>query len=244
MASECVLTRGMPLFDHPVLDWMSRVHPLVPALFWGTGSATILVVGIDYGVSGHDAALLFFLGCMLWAFTEYCIHRWIFHFQPKTRRTKRFYYYVHEHHHRYQEWDRLLAPPLVSLPIFLLLLLPFYLGIGLPFGIGPMCVVLAGFGAGYLGYDYTHLYTHFATPSSHLGRYLRRCHLQHHFSRPDRWFGVSCPWVDYLMGTHLQRDEQRGAAAVSQYTTFTDADLPPKVRAFERARTRGEDPRA
>jgi sterol desaturase/sphingolipid hydroxylase (fatty acid hydroxylase superfamily) len=236
MSQEVKLQRGMRLFDHPVLDWMSRVNPLLPGIVWGLVVAAFIAYGLADGVAWRNAIWLLAAGYVLWNFAEYVLHRAIFHWRPRGKRMRRIYYYVHEHHHRYQEWDRLLAPPLMSLPIFVLVLAALYLTIAMPFGLGPMSIVFGGFGIGYLIYDYTHLYIHFAKPKTRLGRFLRKCHLQHHFARPDRWFGISCPWIDYLMGTHVARGEEASAKAWKEHEEdgYTFDELPLKVQEFER----------
>jgi hypothetical protein len=238
MSKELKLARGMRLFDNPILDWMSRIHPILPALVWGTLSLGSIVGGFAHGVTWLHALWMLAAGYLLWNFAEYGLHRFVFHWRPRYKLLRRIYYYVHEHHHRYQEWDRLLAPPLMSLPLFALISGVTYLTMGMVLPLGPMCMIMAGFGIGYLVYDYTHLYIHFAKPKTRWGRFLRRCHLQHHFVRPDRWFGISCPWMDYLLGTHLPAGEAlvEPDAAEHDPDAYTDDELPPKVQEFERAR--------
>ena len=240
MSKEIKLPHGMRLFDDPILDWMSRVNPILPALVWGTLSTAAILYGFDHGVTWPHALWMMAAGYLLWNVAEYLLHRWIFHFRPRTKRWRRIYYYVHEHHHRYQEWDRLLAPPLMSLPVFVLVFGLLYLTIGMTVNLAPMFVVLGGFGVGYLVYDYTHLYIHFARPKTAWGRFLRHCHLQHHFARPDRWFGISCPWIDYLMGTHVPRGEvdPRSSGPPHDDDEYTFDELPRKVQEFELARRR------
>jgi len=99
-------------------------------------------------------------------------------------------------HHAYpRDPDRLVLPLVVSLPISILL----FVILTLLFG-APAWPFLGGFAAGYLSYDLIHFYIH----QDHVRgvfKWLRRYHLQHHFSVPDRQFGVSTPIWDYVFRT-------------------------------------------
>jgi len=227
------LDRGIPLFENRLLDWGSRIHPSMPLLFWGPISLGALVIAALsdltwIGFLGWSAA-----GYLCWVATEYSVHRWFFHFRPRTLWLRRWLYLVHEHHHRYLERDRLLAPPLLSLSIGAVFIGSFLATIGPVVGLDAVWAFGGGFGTAYLVYDYTHYRIHFVRPRTRWGRYLRRCHLEHHFRSPDRWFCISWPWFDYLMRTQggdLRRDRTSPHAAAADWD---DESLPPMVRRYE-----------
>ena len=238
------LDRGIRLFRHPILDWGSRVHPALPALFWGplAGGAIIWAAAVERAVwaaLGWAA-----LGFATWLLFEYAIHRWFFHFRPSRPWMQRLFYLVHEHHHRYQERDRLLAPPLLSLPIAAACWGLFYLTIGRWSGLPAVAASFGGFILAYLVYDYTHFYVHFGRPRTRWGRYVRRCHLQHHFSTPDTWYCISWPWVDYLFRTQGGRRRTEGLEAgevpFDVLDSWSEEGLPPMVREHERRRAAEE----
>jgi sterol desaturase/sphingolipid hydroxylase (fatty acid hydroxylase superfamily) len=53
---------------------------------------------------------------------------------------------------------------------------------------------------------------HHAEPKTRLGLTLRRLHLMHHFRDPERGFGVSAPWWDYVFKTgHLRQRRAESA---------------------------------
>jgi len=55
----------------------------------------------------------FFGGILLWSFAEYCLHRFIFHFTPRTQRQKRIAFLMHGvHHAQPRVKTRLVMPPL------------------------------------------------------------------------------------------------------------------------------------
>ena len=120
---------------------------------------------------------------------------------PRNPRLKKIFYPVHQLHHDAQEWDRLVAPLLMSVPIWLAFLWLFWVTLGTPI----VFPFVAGFTIGYLAYDYIHFYTHFGRPRTWIGRGLRRRHLQHHFAAHDRWYGVSSPLWDFVFRTHVPR---------------------------------------
>lgn len=224
--------RGIRLFEHPLLDWGSRVHPALPLLFWGPISLGLIVRALWGSTSAGAVAVSVVVGFFGWFLAEYAIHRWFFHFRPRSLRMRRLFYLVHEHHHRYQERDRLLAPPLMSLAIGGMLALAF-LAVMPWIGVDVMLAFAGGFAAGYLCYDYTHYLIHFARPRTRWGRYVRRCHLEHHFSTPERWFCISIPWVDYLFGTAGLRGPKSSRPEIEPHDLWDDESLPPLVRAYE-----------
>jgi dihydroceramide fatty acyl 2-hydroxylase len=225
---------GIRLFDNPLLDWGSRVHPALPALFWTPLAVVFLVWGAQGLGSAYMTFAWFAAGYIAWIFAEYAIHRWFFHFCPRNAWLRSLLYYVHEHHHRFQERDRLLAPPLLSLSIGAVLVLTLTLTIVPLVGDRALCVLLSGLVTAYLVYDYTHFIIHFTKPRTRWGRYLRRCHLEHHFRAPDRWFCISWPWLDYLFRTHGGQKSTAGHSSERiQFGEWDIQSLPAKVRAYE-----------
>ena len=189
------------LFENPLLERLSRIHPAVPICVWGPAALGSIYLGIRAGMPALRAFSLAAAGLFFWTFTEYLLHRWVFHWQPSNPRLREWFYPVHQLHHEVQEWDRIVAPPLMSLPLAVLLFGVFW------FSIGPPAVFpfFGGFLIGYLAYDYTHYATHFIRPRTWIGKGLRKRHLQHHFACPDRWYGVSSPLWDYVFRTHVPR---------------------------------------
>lgn len=193
--------RGVRVFENDILDWMSRAHPAFPALFWIPGAIAAITWGMMTGTAWYHMLWLVVVGFLTWTFFEYVLHRWIFHFVPESKALRRHYYLVHQIHHEYHEWDRLVAPPMMSVTLGAFFLGLFYLLFG---GHIWMWGFFAGFIFGYLAYDYVHFYTHFGRPKSKTAKMLRRRHMQHHTTYPNRWYGVSSPLWDYIFRTHVQ----------------------------------------
>jgi len=189
------------LYKSDFLEALTRVHPAVPICVWGPISLGLVYLGYYLDLSAARVVTLAIIGGFVWTFTEYWLHRWVFHFEPRNEKLREIFYPVHQLHHDVQEWDRLLAPPMMAVPLTLILMSIFYWILGTP----TVFPFFGGFLIGYLCYDYIHFYTHFVTPSNGLGKGLRKRHLQHHFAGDDIWYGVSSPLWDYVFRTHVPK---------------------------------------
>lgn len=218
--SDSYKKRGVQIFENPVLDWFSRAHPAIPAIIWIPLLTAAMAWGIYRGVVWWHAALLWLAGAFLWTLFEYILHRWIFHFVPENPKRRYSYYLVHQIHHDFDEWDRLVAPPMMSLSLGVIFMTLFWLLLG-PVIMWPL---FSGFIAGYLVYDYSHFFMHFRAPRTNFGKRLRRRHMQHHTAYPDRWFGVSSSFWDYVFRTHVKPGERPAKQAEVEWNrTFDDA---------------------
>ncbi|HXV76631.1 MAG TPA: sterol desaturase family protein [Candidatus Polarisedimenticolaceae bacterium] len=204
MGENAETGRRTRAFASPWLERLSRIHPLVPLCVWAPLAVAAIVAGARAGLSAAAVAGWTAAGLLAWTLTEYVLHRWLFHFEPADPGLRDKLYPVHRLHHDVQEWDRLVAPLLMSVPLAAVFFGLFSLVVGWPSALP----LFGGFVIGYLAYDYIHFYTHFGRPRTRIGRGLRRRHLQHHFACPDRWFGVSSPLWDYVFRTHVPRGSQ------------------------------------
>src|SRR5438045_5335816 len=145
------------MFEIDFMEFFSRVHPVIPLILY------LPVVGYMLYLSLWQRQLpilavvaLFLLGNLLWTLLEYLIHRYIFHYEPKTRIGKRLHYIIHGVHHDYpNDARRLVMPPSVSVPLAFL----FYGMFLLIFGrFAP--AAFAGLVFGYVCYDMLHYATH------------------------------------------------------------------------------------
>jgi len=200
--SRAELLRASPrMFESPLLDRVSRVHPSVPPLLFGPVIIAGIVLGFVGGV-GWSAVWLLPAGYLFWTLSEYFIHRVVFHWEPDNPIGARFHYIAHGVHHEHpNDPMRLVMPPSVSVPLAIVFVGVFYLILGSPdfytFG--------AGFLAGYLVYDMTHYVLHHHTMKSRPGKMLRELHMRHHFQDADTWFGISAPYWDRVFGSTPRR---------------------------------------
>ena len=76
------------MFESPLLDRFTRVHPIVPVLIFAPAIGLLLGHGIAW--LGLGAALAWALGgYVFWTLTEYWLHRVVFHFEPDERASAR-----------------------------------------------------------------------------------------------------------------------------------------------------------
>ncbi len=200
------LSASPPLFENRFLDFFSRIHPAVPALIFGPLIVALLVLGERDGQGGLELVGLACAGLALWTFSEYWLHRKVFHWDPDHPLGHRLHFIIHGVHHDHpNDPMRLVMPPSVSIPLSSLFVLAFWAVLGFPtaFMFG------AGFLAGYLAYDMTHYALHHHTPKSALGKRLRELHMRHHFQDHTTGFGISAPYWDRVFRTYSERRSER-----------------------------------
>jgi sterol desaturase/sphingolipid hydroxylase (fatty acid hydroxylase superfamily) len=195
------------LFKSDLLEFFTHVHPGVVLILWAPVSIYFLVSAITSqptGASPLYIPLSFLTGLFIWNFIEYAGHRFLFHYQARTRSQEQVLFLFHGVHHAQPYCKtRLVMPPAVSLPSAVL----FYGAAHLIFGTvlrSPLWVppLYSGLVAGYLAYDMLHYATHHFPMRRPYLKFLKRYHMQHHFTTPDRRFGVSSPLWDVLFGTY------------------------------------------
>ncbi|MDQ2699978.1 MAG: sterol desaturase family protein [Actinomycetota bacterium] len=192
------LAASPDLFENPVLNFFSRVHPAVPAvifipvivaMYWlaiDAGSGTLAVIGLTVG------------GLVIWTLAEYWLHRLLFHWHPKFKGGDQLNFIIHGVHHDHpNDRMRLVMPPAASLPLAAIFFVAFLLIFGTPAGF----IGFAAFLIGYLIYDYTHYYVHHFVPKSKIGKMVREHHMRHHFQDHRFGYGVSSPAWDYIFRT-------------------------------------------
>jgi 4-hydroxysphinganine ceramide fatty acyl 2-hydroxylase len=186
------------MFESDFMEFFSRVHPVTPLVLYLPVVGYMLYVSVwqrDLSVAAITA--LFLLGVLLWTLLEYLIHRYIFHYEPKTRLGKRLHYVIHGVHHDYpNDARRLVMPPSISVPLAFL----FYGALLLIFWrLTP--AVFAGLVFGYVCYDMLHYATHHFAMKRGVWLWLKQYHLRHHYKDDHVGFGISSPLWDYVFRT-------------------------------------------
>ncbi|MCS6884691.1 MAG: sterol desaturase family protein [Acidobacteriota bacterium] len=178
-------------------DWKQ----FIPVYFFGS-----IVVFISWAawfsqsISLLDAVVLIICGFLSWSFVEYCLHRFIFHYDAKSELGKKFVYYQHLQHHEYpRQLDRLFAKLSTSTPVSALYLLVAYSLLGSWASAGCLYIGLV---IGYFLYEFLHYQAHHMSPKLGILRYLKKYHLLHHHSRSNLRYGVTSPLLDILFGTY------------------------------------------
>ena len=186
------------MFESDFMEFFSRVHPVTPLVLYVPLVCYMLYNSVwQRQLSIVAVTALFLLGILLWTLIEYLIHRYVFHYQPKTRWGKRLHYVIHGVHHDYpNDARRLVMPPAVSIPLAFL----FY-GLFLLVFRGLTPPVFAGLVFGYVCYDMLHYATHHLAMKRGTWLWLKQYHLRHHYRDDHVGYGISSPLWDYVFRT-------------------------------------------
>ena len=186
------------MFKSDFMEFCSHVHPAVPVILYLPVIGWMLYSAFFRNqLSVLLVAVLFALGVLSWTLLEYIIHRYLFHYEPKSRWGKRLHFIIHGVHHDYpNDSRRLVMPPSVSIPLAIL----FWVLFAVIFGrFAP--AISAGFGFGYVCYDSIHYATHHFAMKRGIGLWLKQYHLRHHYKDDHAGYGVSSPLWDYVFRT-------------------------------------------
>jgi len=187
------------MFDNDFVDYFSRTHfSVVPILYVPAVSLLVWYSIARAEVSVSATAWLAVGGFFAWTFSEYWLHRTLFHWIPPGRIGERMHFLVHGVHHTWpRDKYRLVMPPAVSIGLFVFFLTFFLITLGTTYA----WAFHAGYVLGYMYYDLMHYYIHHGRPRTEYGKRLRRHHMVHHFKTPTKRFGVSFKFWDYVFGT-------------------------------------------
>lgn len=193
------------LFKSNFLEFFTHIHPVAIVIIWLPVAVYAMLQSIKTPSAlgwGH-IPLAFLLGLVVWTFTEYSLHRFLFHFIPHGKVQERISFLFHGIHHvQPQVKTRLVMPPAVSIPMAAIIFGLFYLLFSIIPGAKPwLGAFFAAFLVGYLIYDLMHYATHHLPMRKGIFKYLKRYHNQHHYKTPDARFGVSSPLWDHIFRT-------------------------------------------
>lgn len=194
------------MFKSGILEAISKVHFSVPLfVFVPVIVYCLFTAYMISDLSIVNACLYYILGLLVWTITEYVMHRFIFHYEPKTNFGRRCHFIFHGVHHDYpKDRFRLVLPPIVSVPLatmFYFIFSRFLTG-------GSFFVFFAAFINGYLIYDMLHYAIHHIHIKGKLWNILKTHHLKHHYVHPERGYGVSSPIWDKLARTEFPEDSK------------------------------------
>ena len=186
------------MFKNDFLEFFSHVHPVTPLVLY----LPVVAYSLYFAVWREELSFLtifalFVVGWLIWTLLEYVIHRFVFHYEPKSRLGKGLHFVVHGVHHDYpNDARRLVMPPIVSVPLAVF----FYLLFAFIFGrfVSP---IMAGLISGYIFYDSLHYAAHHFAMRRGIWSWLKQYHLRHHYQDDHSGYGVSSPLWDYVFGT-------------------------------------------
>ena len=193
------------MFKSDFMEALSKVHFTVPLFIYLPVVAFFLYRSIGiYTFSFITILSLIILGIFVWTFTEYTLHRFVFHFVPDSNWGRRMHFIFHGVHHDYpNDSKRLVMPPSVSIPLAVI----FYFLFKLILGQSLVAPFFVGFILGYLFYDMTHYAIHHFNMHNKFWLFIKNHHMKHHYKDPAKGFGVSSPMWDDIIGTNFPKDK-------------------------------------
>lgn len=189
------------MFENDYLESLSRVHPAVPVVIYLPVIFYFLyLAAVEPEITTLQIVLMIFTGIVVWSFTEYLLHRFVFHYQPKSKIGEKIHFIFHGVHHDYpSDSRRLVMPPSVSIPLATLFFFLFQYLLGNTL-VNPFFV---GFLSGYLFYDMTHYAVHHFNMHNKFWLAIKNHHMRHHYLNPGKGFGVSSPVWDDILKTNF-----------------------------------------
>lgn len=197
------------MFKNDFLEWFTHIHWMTPMVLY----TPVIVYFLYQGVMVEDAGWLTMMGgfaggVLAWTFTEYFLHRFIFHYHPTSALGKQLHFMMHGVHHDYpNDSTRLVMPPLISIPLAFLFynLFAYFLT---PAWLYP---AFSGLVLGYVVYDTLHYALHHLDYHGKWWIALKTHHLKHHFKDPDKGYGVTSPLWDVIVGSNFEKKRKVGS---------------------------------
>lgn len=184
------------MFKNDFLEGLSKIHFSVPLFIFVPVIIYFTYKAILNNITAAAFAGFFILGIFIWTATEYVLHRYLFHFVPKSEWGLRLHFIFHGVHHDYpRDSKRLVMVPSVSVPLAAL----FYFLFSLFLAKVNLYAFFPGFIIGYLAYDMTHYAIHHANFKTSFWKKIKQHHMLHHYDDPSKGYGVSSALWDKIL---------------------------------------------
>lgn len=190
------------MFKNPLFEALSKVPFYIPLIVYLPVISYFLWMSIE--INGTLTFLVHLaLGILFWTFTEYIMHRFVFHFYPSSNFGKRIHFIFHGVHHDYpNDAQRLVMPPSASIP----LATAFYFLFMWILPANSLDGFFAGFILGYLLYDITHYMLHHAQFKSGIWKRIKQHHMLHHYDDSTKGYGVTSALWDKIFGSDFLKN--------------------------------------
>ena len=190
------------MFINDFLESLSKIHFSVPLFIYVPVIAICTYKAFINHISIGAYALYFVFGILIWTATEYVLHRYIFHYAPKSKWGLRIHFIFHGVHHDYpRDPKRLVMVPSVSLP----LAVAFYFLFALFLSPSHLYSFFSGFVFGYLVYDMIHYAIHHANLKSPFLKKIKQHHMLHHYDDSSKGYGVSSVLWDKILDSDFPK---------------------------------------
>jgi len=153
-----------------------------------------------------STVIQFVLGMFAWSFSEYFLHRFVFHAEhswlPDDPTVIAFHFLLNGNHHAFPQDPLRLTFPFVPGCIVL------YLFGGLPWSfVVPQQsynAFMAGWLFAYIVFEMLHYISHFASVRNNILLRFKELHSRHHYKQWKLGFGISTPLFDWVFNTELK----------------------------------------
>ena len=194
------------MFKNGLFETLSKVHFSVPLFIFLPAIGYFMYLSFT---SPHVTLLsgigFFVLGLFVWTLTEYIMHRFVFHFVPKSKLGLRLHFIFHGVHHDYpRDRLRLVLPPAMSVPLAIV----FYFIWKSILPLNGFFPFFAAFIMGYLIYDMIHYAIHHVPLKGKIWNLLKTHHIKHHYVHPSKGYGVSSPIWDNIARTKFPEEKK------------------------------------
>jgi sterol desaturase/sphingolipid hydroxylase (fatty acid hydroxylase superfamily) len=190
------------MFKNDFLEGLSKIHFSVPLFIFVPAIIFFIYKAILNNISVTAFAGYFILGIFVWTAAEYVLHRYLFHYMPKSEWGLRLHFIFHGVHHDYpRDSKRLVMVPSVSVPLAAL----FYFLFSLFLAPVNLYAFFPGFIIGYLAYDMTHYAIHHANFKSSFWKKIKQHHMLHHYDDPSKGYGVSSVLWDKILDSDFPK---------------------------------------
>lgn len=195
-------TESVRMFKNDFLESLSKIHFSVPLYIFIPVVIYCTYVAFANHISVGAYIGYFSLGLITWTATEYVLHRFLFHYVPKSKWGLRIHFIFHGVHHDYpKDSKRLVMVPSVSVPLAAL----FYFLFSLFLAKINLYAFFSGFIVGYLFYDMVHYAIHHANFKNPFWKKIKQHHMLHHYDDPTKGYGVSSALWDKILDSDFPK---------------------------------------
>lgn len=204
MDRRTIVRERTRLFGNPLLEALTVIPASAFIALWAVLLPAILICAVVQAPTFWAPALIV-IGALGWSFTEYALHRYVFHLEARSEGVKRWIFIIHGNHHADPNDPlRNLMPPVVSLPVGALVWIACVSAIG-----APGTWVFLGFMTGYVTYDLVHYACHQWPMKGRLARMLKVHHMRHHHLRVRGNYAITGMAWDRLLATRIGSTRDR-----------------------------------
>lgn len=186
------------LFRNPWLEKLTVIHLSAFIALWTALLPAIGVTGL-YVAPTLWAVPLLGAGLIVWTLTEYALHRYVFHFEPRSPMLQQAMFVIHANHHAdANDPLRNLMPPIVSIPVGMAV---WSLSVWVLGAQGTW--FLLGFMTGYVVYDLVHYACHQFPMKGRMARMLKTHHMRHHHFKVEGNYAITGMIWDRVFATRI-----------------------------------------